>query len=139
MRTRNIIIGVGIGAVVMTAFIILYRKMRLTAFKKRMIYNANREWELWGKPIREVSGSFEGGATECTPIYKERVGEYWRKGTNRNIDGCDQGTPWSSAFISFIMKKSGAGNEFVYSSSHSKYIRDAISNTKSGQKHTFMA
>ena len=139
MRTRNAIIGISIGLVVMTGVILLSRRLRLSGFKKRVVDNAIREWKLWGKPIRSVSGDFQGGETECTPIYKERVGEYWKKGTGKDIDGCDRGTPWSSAFISFIMKKSGAGNDFVYSSSHSKYIRSAISNTKSGGKYPFMA
>ena len=107
-------------------------------FKRRLIENANREWELWGKPLYSLGDRVEYGETECSPIYKERVGEYWRKGTNENRDGCSN-VPWSSAFISFIMKKTGAGGEFVYSPSHSRYIRDAISNTKSGKKHTFMA
>lgn len=122
----------------MTTFILLSRKLRLTAFKRRVIDNAKREWELWGKPLYSLGDRVKYGETECTPIYKERVGEYWKKGTNYNRDGCD-GVPWSSAFISFIMKKSGAGDEFVYSPSHSRYIRDAVSNTKSGQKNTFMA
>ena len=105
MKTQNILIGVGVGVVVMTTFILLFRKLRLTDFKRRLIDNANREWELWGKPLYRLG---------------ERV-------------------PWSAAFISFIMKKTGAGNEFVYSSAHTNYIRDAIKNTKSGKKHTFMA
>lgn len=139
MKTQNILIGVGLGVVVMTTFILLYNKLRISGFKRRLIDNAIREWELWGKPLSAFGNSINEGETECSPIYKERVGEYWRKGTNKNIDGCDTGTPWSAAFISFMMKKSGAGNEFTYSSSHSRYIRDAVSNTKSGTKHSFMA
>lgn len=123
----------------MTTFILLFRKLRLTGFKKRLIDNANREWELWGKPLYVGGERVQYGETECSPIYKERVGEYWKKGTNYNRDGCDTSIPWSSAFISFIMKKSGAKDEFVYSPSHSRYIRDAVANTKSGKKHTFMA
>ena len=138
-RNEKIIIGVAIGVVVMTTFVLLFRKLRLTGFKRRLIDNAVREWELWGKPLYELGDKVNLGETECSPIYKERVGEYWRKGTNYNRDGCDRDIPWSSAFISFIMKKTGAGSEFVYSPSHSTYIRNAIANTKSGKKHTFMA
>ena len=139
MKTQNILIGVGVGVVVMTTFILLFRKLRLTDFKRRLIDNANREWELWGKPLYRLGEKVNAGETECFYIYKQRVGEYWKKGANKNLDGCDKSVPWSAAFISFIMKKTGAGNEFVYSSAHTNYIRDAIKNTKSGKKHTFMA
>jgi hypothetical protein len=139
MKTQNILIGVGVGVVVMTTFVLLYKKLRISGFKRRLIDNANREWELWGKPLSAFGSIINVGETECSPIYKERVGEYWKKGTNNNKDGCDTRTPWSAAFISFIMKKSGAGSEFSYSSLHSRYIRDAVSNTKSGEKHSFMA
>ena len=138
-RKEKVIIGVAIGVVVMTTFIILFKKLRLTGFKRRLIDNAIREWELWGKPLYKLGNKVNSGETECSPIYKQRVGEYWKKGANKNLDGCDKSVPWSSAFISFIMSKSGAGSEFVYSSAHTDYIRDAIRNTKSGKKHTFMA
>ena len=46
----------------------------------------------------------------------ERVGHYWQNLGRENIDGDDDDYYWSSAFISYIMKKSGAGNDFKYSS-----------------------
>ena len=123
----------------MTGVFFLVKRNRLSRFKKRLVDNSIREWELWGKPSYTLSGDFEGAATECTPVYKDRVGEYWRKGPNKNIDGCDRSVPWSSAFISFVMKKSGAGNDFVYSSAHTNYIRQAVKNRKENNNNPFKA
>lgn len=36
--------------------------------------------------------------------------------------------PWSAAFVSFIMKASGAGNTFKYSGRHATYIVDSVKN-----------
>ena len=123
----------------MTGVFFLIRRNRLSGFKRRLVSNSIREWELWGKPSYNRSGDFDGAATECTPIYKDRVGEYWRKGTNKNLDGCDTSVPWSSAFISFVMKKSGAGDDFVYSAAHTNYIRQAMRNRKENNNNPFKA
>lgn len=122
----------------MTGVFLLYRRNRLSSFKKRIIDNSIREWEKWGKPMRDVSGNFDKGSRECDNIYRDRVGEYWRKGANKNLDGCSD-VPWSSAFISFIMKKSGAGKDFVYTSGHNKYIRTFVQNRKTNNKSPFKA
>lgn len=140
MRDRTkIYYGLIAGLVVMTGVFFIVRRNRMSSFKKRLIDNTIREWKLWGKPTRDGSGGFDSGSTECTPIYEERVGEYWKKGTGKNLDGCDRSTPWSSAFISFVMKKSGAGDDFVYSSAHNKYIRPFIQNRKQNNKSPFKA
>lgn len=133
MNKGKIALGIGIGLVVSTGILLLLKKFRLSGFKKNLISNAKREWILWGKPLIVGGKVEETGEFECSPIYKDRVGEYWKKGTNKNIDGCDRSVPWSSAFISFVMKKSGAKDDFIYTSGHSKYIRPFISNAKAGR------
>ncbi|NJM97347.1 MAG: DUF2272 domain-containing protein [Phormidesmis sp. RL_2_1] len=60
----------------------------------------------------------------------QRVGQYWKEGVGQNLDGRDRNVPWSAAFISWVMRKAGAGNRFKYSASHSVYIRDAIKKRK---------
>lgn len=70
------------------------------------------------------------------------VGEYWSFGLNiKNIDGATtfqdaKGKPfrpaWSSAFISFVMRKSGAGKAFFYSEAHIHYVVKAIRDAKAG-------
>lgn len=138
MRKGQIALGIGIGLIVTTGAFLLLRKFRLSGFKKNLINNSIKEWKLWGSPVIKGGKIKESGEIECSPIYKERVGEYWNKGVNRNLDGCSD-VPWSAAFISFLMKKSGAGNDFPYTSGHSKYIRPFITNRKEGRKSKFKA
>jgi hypothetical protein len=138
MKKGRIALGLGIGVLISAGLIILFKNVRLSAFKKNLISNANKEWKLWGKPLILSGKVQEEGEFECSNIYRERVGEYWRKGVNSNQDGCSN-SPWSSAFISFLMRKSGAGNEFPYSSAHNNYIRPFIQNRKSGIKSNFKA
>ena len=65
-----------------------------------------------------------------------RVVIYWREGVGRtDIDTQQEvvNIPWSAAFVSYVMRKAGAGNQFVYSSAHYDYIVDAIKKRKDGK------
>lgn len=73
-------------------------------------------------------------------VYK-RIGEYWKSIPVQGIDGRTQvkdknGTTynpaWSSAFISFIAKTSGAGAAFHYAEAHCHYIENARQAASSG-------
>lgn len=92
----------------------------LTNFKRRVREIALKEWEFFNRGTKK---EHENGAYQ-------RVGDYWQQGLGRNLDGRDRGSPWSAAFISWVMKKAGAGNKFKYSAGHSVYIREAIKNRK---------
>ena len=139
MRKGYIILGLVTGLVVSAAVIIISKKLRLSSFKKRLISNANKEWKLWGGQTTVFGPMKISGSRECDSVYRDRVGDYWKKGTGKNLDCCDRGVPWSAAFISFIMKKSGAGKYFTYSSAHTDYIRDSVKNRKSNRKSPFKA
>ena len=139
MKNSKVVIGLSIGVLLSAGLIILFKRLRLSSFKRNIISNSNKEWKLWGSPLMVGGKLKKSGEFECTPIYKERVGEYWNKGTGNNYDGCDRTKAWSSAFISFIMKKSGAGNSFPYSSAHNKYIRPFIQNRKQNLNSDFKA
>ena len=70
----------------------------------------------------------------------KRLTDYWVQGGGVNWDAKKMtDEAWSAAFISYLMKKSGAGNNFKYSISHSEYIRDAVKNRKEGNNKTFRA
>ena len=133
MRKWKFALGVFSGVVVMTTLIIYMRKKHLSVFKKKMVENAIHEWKLWGEQTRKGTSSIQSGPKECSEVYKERVGEYWKKGTGYDYDGCTIHKPWSAAFISFIMKKSGAGKTFPYTSAHTNYIREFIQNREQGK------
>lgn len=138
MRKVNIALGITTGVLVVVGAFLIFKRLRLSNFKRRLIDNTNREWELWGKSEYNDYGGYTRGSRECDNIYRERVAEYWKKGPNRDREGCD-GIPWSSAFISYVMKKSGAGNDFEYSSAHTDYIRRFINNRKKNIKSPFKA
>ena len=121
-------LGVAIGG---TAIALILRKILV---KYRVVSVAKYEWQGWGEPVIQKNGKqTRKGGFEADGGYSERVGKYWREGTGKRYDGNDRKVPWSSAFISWIMKKAGAGKDFVYSSAHTNYIRDSISNRKKGK------
>ena len=80
---------------------------------------------------REELARFNGGSAKETedPQFL-RVGDYWRavgqpfNGRTLNADG--KRPPWSSAFISFVLKEAGAGDRFKYSVAHCHYFQDFV-------------
>lgn len=77
---------------------------------------ATAEWLRFGK----------GGGLEYLDPYYKYVGEMWRA-IDLNLDGRDRETPWSAAFISWAVRKAGAGYEaFKFAASHSVFVHDAI-------------
>jgi hypothetical protein len=90
---------------------------------------ATAEWNFFGQQTYDVNGhKNHAGHTEGEDGWYQRVGVYWLEGTNtHNIDGRDHDWYWSATFISWIMKKAGAGDRFRYSMKHSVYIAQGIS------------
>ena len=108
---------------------------------------AMREWRMFGQPVDDdPPDTRPEPAAEDKPERQpgswERVGEYWWLGMNPDhteagwtgkhdaagdeFDARRDGEyAWSAAFISYIMRTSGAGNRFPYASSHSTYINIA--------------
>lgn len=130
MTKKNLILfgfGATIGGI---ALIIILRKILI---KYRVVALADKEWQTWGYSTIDINGkqTIKGGF-EADDKFKQRVGRYWKEGTGLNYDGGDRAVPWSAAFISWLYKKAGAGDRFVYNSSHSKYITDSIANRKNG-------
>lgn len=97
----------------------------VTSFKQRVKEIAEKEWEFFAR----------GQKKEHQNGFWQRVGTYWREGVGRRLDGRNTKEPWSAAFISWVMKKAGAGKQFKYSSGHSVYIRDAIAKRKNNDSN----
>ncbi len=92
-------------------------------FKKSLVETATQEWEFFEKGTRK----------EREDGFWQRIVTYWKEALNRNdIDNrFDVGNvPWSAAFISWLMKETGAGDQFKRDASHSVYIRDAVKKRK---------
>ena len=70
------------------------------------------------------------GKTETQPGAYQKVGEYW-KSLGLKLDGRNTGQPWSAAYITSLHDRAGVSN-FPGATSHSDYIRDAITARASG-------
>ena len=93
------------------------------SFKTKLKDTAESEWNFFEK----------GTKKEREDGFWQRIVQYWNEAlSRRDIDNpTDVGNvPWSAAFISWVMKQSGAGNQFKYNASHSVYIRDSIKKRK---------
>tara|TARA_R110000868_G_scaffold104670_6_gene288525 strand:- start:10769 stop:11425 length:657 start_codon:yes stop_codon:yes gene_type:complete len=120
------------GAIIlaMTATIVIYRFsvrkfFAKTPFKRRSVKIAMEEYQLWG----------EGTKKETDSSMYSTIKKYWDSLGWNESQWSPSGTPWSSAFISYIMKKSKATeDEFNFASSHSQYITKAIENRKEKKK-----
>jgi hypothetical protein len=104
------------------------------------------EWRLWGMHVDDDDGAgyVQNAATmaERQPGLWERVGEYWWEGMNPGAPealwtgkhdaqgnvfpaSVDGDYAWSAAFISYVMRVSGAGAAFPYAPDHATYINYA--------------
>jgi hypothetical protein len=96
----------------------------------------------------ELARFNNGQGTETKDPFFKFVGEYWSFGlNNHNIDGRttfqdESGEPfrpaWSAAFISFIMRKSGAEDAFFYHEGHIHYVVKALRDAKNGVDAKFL-
>jgi len=101
----------------------------VTDFVDSLRNTALSEYDFW------KSGSIKEG----NPATMERLRKYWKEGAGVTNWSDDRMTDeaWSAAFISYIMKKSGAGSDWKYSPSHSTYIVDSIKNRKENNSNPF--
>jgi hypothetical protein len=101
----------------------------MTSFAKNLKDTTISEYEAW------KNGSIKEGDSSTM----DRLRKYWREGagvTNWS-DTKMTDEAWSAAFISYVMKKSGAGSDWKYSTSHSTYIVDSIKNRKENNSNPF--
>lgn len=100
----------------------------IKGFGGRAVAIALQEWDFWGGQTYDVAGhATRVGHKEGTDGWCQRVETYWEEGVNvRGIDGRDHDSPWSAAFVSWVMRCAGAGARFRYSTQHSVYVSQAI-------------
>ncbi|WP_174188561.1 phage tail tip lysozyme [Nocardia barduliensis] len=89
---------------------------------------AEQEFTRW-----RPSGTRSLAETEpaATPILQD----YYRNGVGAPVTAAQlqspefqKAHPWSAVFVSWVMRKAGAGNTFAYSAAHQNYIRAARHN-----------
>jgi peptidoglycan hydrolase-like protein with peptidoglycan-binding domain len=102
----------------------------------RVVATAQRELARWNN----------GAIKETDPRNLEALRDYWKTGTGVNYTTAQLASPkfqashpWSAAFISWVMRKAGAGNDFKYSASHSVYTAAAKENRLRGNNNPFKA
>jgi hypothetical protein len=81
---------------------------------------ATEEWIRWGR----------GTVNEREPSIHGVLQDYWRTGAGTQLTepGWWSTYPWSAAFISWVLRKAGAGDRFRYSAEHAAYISAAKQN-----------
>lgn len=100
----------------------------INSFVDKVKNTAVNEYDIWKK----------GSTKEGDKSTMDRLRAYWKEGGGVNwSDQKMTDEAWSAAFISYIMKKSGAGTDFKYSTSHSTYITDSIKNRKENNSNPF--
>lgn len=93
-----------------------------------------QEWTFFGKQEFGSDGKkVRDGMSETDEGFWQRVAVYWLEGTGKNLSGKNDDFPWSAAFVSYVMRRCGAGERFRYSAQHSVYIRAAIKARSDGK------
>jgi hypothetical protein len=120
----------GVSLLTISLIYIVSRPKKSKDFKKKLIRLANEEHDAWnvgGKRIKE-------GDSRTL----DRLRKYWQEGSKvQESDYHYINEPWSASFISYIMRKAGAGNDFKYAQSHSQYIAESIKNRKENKSANF--
>lgn len=81
---------------------------------------ALQEYQRWG----------QGSTQEGDPAIRPVLEDYWRTGVGYlpTQSSWWSAVPWSAAFISWVMRKAGAGSAFRYSARHTDYVGEAKRN-----------
>ncbi len=105
--------------------------VNVQTLKANIVKIANQEWVRWGR----------GSIKEGDQNIRSMLEDYWVTGTGRRLSepGWWSKHPWSAAFISWVMKKAGAGKAFKYSSAHAVYIKAAKGNRLANNNNPFKA
>ncbi len=103
------------------------------SLKSNIVRLANQEWLAWDR----------GRKKESDPSMRAKLRDYWATGARvTRIFGESNwwsAHPWSAAFISWIMRKAGAGNAFRYAAAHAVYIKAAKDNRLANNANPFKA
>lgn len=119
------VILIGIASALIIYRLSVRKFIAKTPFRRRSVKNALEEYKLWG----------EGDKNETDSKMYATIKKYWDAIGWNESQWSPSGTAWSSAFISYIMKKSRANeDDFKLASSHSQYITKAIANRKGKAK-----
>jgi len=79
-----------------------------------------------------------GNRKEFEEGFAGRVGDYWSSIGMGHLDGLDRDTPWSAAFISYVVRQAGAAYDgFSFAAAHARYINASIRARQARQNSPF--
>ncbi|MBB3660008.1 hypothetical protein FHX15_005277 [Rhizobium sp. BK650] len=97
---------------------------------------ARKQYALWDK------GKLSETQSRALPMLQD----YWKTGLGISYSSAQLASPafqkahyWSAAFISWVMRKAGAGSAFKYAASHSVYFVAARKNRAENNSNPFKA
>lgn len=122
---KKLMTAIGVFAVIgVTGLAIMYRREIIqfvtgtNRLRRKAIAQANEEYSKWNVNGVKIK--------EHDPKTVSRLKDYWAA-TGNTYESMKQ-SPWSAAFISYLMKEAGAKDDFKYATSHSTYVVQAIKN-----------
>ena len=122
----------GISVLTISLIYLFSKPKKKSAFKSKLVNLANQEFDKWNKNGVKIK---EGAKDTIVDLRN-----YWEKGAGvKQNDEYYVEEAWSSAFISYLMKTAGAGDDFKYAPSHSQYIAQAVKNRKENNSKKFKA
>ncbi|HMP79362.1 MAG TPA: DUF2272 domain-containing protein [Pirellulaceae bacterium] len=84
--------------------------------------------------------------TEREPDMLPILQDYWRNGAGLNFtqqqlasEAFQDRYPWSATFISWVMRRAGAGSYFTYAAAHTRYVAAAKRNRVQNLRNPFYA
>jgi hypothetical protein len=96
--------------------------------------------------LQEAARWKNGGIQETDSSMRSILQDYWKTGPRLSFTSAQLGSrafqeshPWSAAFVSWVMRKAGAGSAFKYAASHSSYISAAKANRIADNTNPFKA
>lgn len=109
----------------------------LHQLRNNIVRVALQEHARWNQPVP---------LKERDPRVRDILLDYWRSGAGVPINPQSLASvefqerhPWSAAFVSWVMRRAGAGPAFAYSDAHANYILAARQNRLSGGSNPFRA
>jgi len=98
-----------------------------------------QEWTRFGRSTVVYGGSAHGyinrsGVNEHSEPLSARVGDYWGSCGHPEWNGRTSGRPWSGAFVSWVMARSGvSASAFPRAGRHGEYLAALYDRERSGR------
>lgn len=110
----------------------------------RVAYTAWQEWTRFGRSTIVYGGHGNGyvnrnGVTERNEPLASKIGDYWGACGQSGWNGRTSGKPWSGAFVTWVMSRSGvSAAEFPRDGRHGGYLAALYDRSQRGGRAPFL-